>query len=50
MGRTEEAKAWTFSTIAIDGLDANSRRELRMIAEKEGAADDAQRPGRKNVF
>lgn len=42
MGRTEEAKAWTFSTIAIDGLDANSRRELRMIAEKEGAADDAQ--------
>lgn len=35
MGRTEEAKAWTFSTIAIDGLDANSRREPLVYYNKK---------------
>lgn len=41
MGRTEEAKAWTFSTIAIDGLDANSRREPLVYYNKKQEADKA---------
>lgn len=45
LGRAEEAKAWTLATIAIDELDANSRRELRLLMGNEAGAAAAQPSG-----